>query len=291
MNNQNLSKSDTQKQASYIKEQGTLHEIAAKNTIGGDAKNLNDYKTNYPTYDITSSTEIASVKSHMHSGTEPTDQDINAYVNDFHHMLGWGRAYDNGMDPVQQDAKNIMDARDQGMPVPDGLKGTNLEETTEYLKHNSALRIPDDHVESVQNALESRIRENPENYFLDSNPTNEQVQSVLNRVKGTGLNSAQTLDQLVDNQPSADKVAQENVQSATESNPVDSSQSLNGKEVAQSVGEVAGNVTAGPTGGEVGKAAVESAGQSTEDPAKSIEGAKNDNSSDEEKDYGYGYGY
>ena len=96
--------------------------------------------------------------------------------------------------------------------------------------------------------------------------------------------------------------------SAKQNQSVDSSISPDAKaepsneEVSKTVGEISGNIAAGPMGGEAGKVAgevasktqetaVESTGQSTEDPGKSIEGAKNDNSSDEEKDYGYGYGY
>ena len=141
-------------------------------------------------------------------------------------MLGWRTGYDNGLDPVQQDAKKIAAIRDRGAPVPESLKNANEQEIGEYLRRNSVLRIPDDHVESVQIALESRVRDFPENYFLGPNPSNEQLRSVLDRVKGTGLNSAQTLDQLVENNPSADEVAQDRTQNVTDAIPLDSTQSI-----------------------------------------------------------------
>jgi len=296
------------KQAGYIKEQGSLHEISAKNVIGEDAVNLNDLAKNFPTYDISSSNEIASVKSHMHYGTELTGQDINYYIHDFNHMLGSGRAYEDGLDPIQHDAKNIASIRDIGAPVPESLQGANQQEIGEYLKHNSVLRIPDDHVDPVQKALELRIQEFPQNYFLEPNPTGEQVQSVLARVKGTGLNSAQTLDQLVENQSPADRFIQDQAQNVSDGISPNPTHQLPQSEIGKSVGEIAGNVAAGPAGGEVGKVvgefsgkaqeeAIESVGQSTEDPVKTNERAAKENpsastsESDEEQNYGYGYGY
>jgi hypothetical protein len=308
LSNLTLPPSDAKKQVDYIKEQGSLHEVSAKNIIGGDAINLNDLATNFPTYDIASSTELASVKSHMHIGTEPTSQDINLYVHDFNHMLGWGRDYVNRLDPIQQDAKNIAEIRGRGAPIPEIIKNADQQEIGEYLKHNSVLRIPDDHVESVQKALEAKILEFPENYFLDANPTNEQIQSVLNRVKGTGLTSAQTLDQLVQDGSPTNSINQENAQNVTEEISLDSTHKLSETEITQSAGEIAGNVTAGPTGGAVGEVAgeaagkaqseaLESVGQSTENPTEAVKHANSESSAadtsepDEEQKYGYGLGY
>lgn len=299
MNSQTFFQNDPKKQASYIKEQGKLHEIAAKNIIGGDAMNLNEIVTNFPTYDITSSTEIASVKSHMNSGTELSNKDINHYVDEFHEMIGWRKPDPNSkceLDPIkiQQDAQRIVEVRDAGLPIPSILRNAGQEEIGEYLKYSSSFRIPDDHVESVQKALEAHFREFPENYYLGSNPTDEQIKSMVNRVKGTGLNSAETLDQLVQEEGHIDEVSQ------------DLTQHPSGEKITKSAGEIVGNAAGAPAGAETGKVAgkvaskaqtksAETLGQSTESPTSAVKDAAkeapaNDASElDEEQYYGYSH--
>lgn len=74
------------------------------------------------------------------------------------------------------------------------------------------------------------------------------------------------------------------------------------EEVSESVGELTGNMVAGPAGGEVGKVAgkvagktqevaIESTGQSTENPVETNEGSTKEITTDEEQNYGYGLSY
>jgi hypothetical protein len=195
---------------SGIKTQGKLHEEAAIKTIGGDAYNLNGAAANamvgnqFPTYDICSSTELASVKSHISQPGACKPADIEAYKADFSHMLGWNRSEERGLSPLQQDADRISGLSTKGFEVPAELKGAGQDQTVDYLKNNSILRIPDDHVAPVKAALDKAIQSLPGNYFLPENPSDQQVQAVLNRVKGTGLSSSETA-QLMDTQDQADQ--------------------------------------------------------------------------------------
>jgi hypothetical protein len=164
-------------------------EAAARAVIGGDAVDL-DIATaghkghNFPTYDISSSSEIASVKTHW--------DNTDAYISDFHRQLGWGRSYDQGLSPVQLDARNIIQARDRGeIPVPRDLENANLAQVTDYLNRQSVLRIPDDHVKEVRDKLETLVTDLPHNYHLPDNPSQEQIKSVLDRIRPMGLTSTE----------------------------------------------------------------------------------------------------
>ena len=187
---------------SYIKTQGDLHEKAALKTMGGDAYNLNREAASgvvghqYPTFDICSSTELASVKSHISQPGQCTTSDIAAYKADFNHMLGWDRAYERGLSPLEQDAERLSSLPGKGFAVPSAINGVGQEGTVNYLKNNSIMRIPDDHVTPVRQAMEQDVRALPENYFLPENPTDEQVQGVLSRIQGTGLSSIETARQM-----------------------------------------------------------------------------------------------
>jgi hypothetical protein len=201
---------------SGIKTRGKLHEDAALKSIGGDAYNLNGKAANgmvgnqFPTYDICSSTELASVKSHLSQPGACPPADIEAYKADFSHMLGWDRAYERGLSPLEQDAERISNLSAKGFAVPAELKGAGQDQTVDYLKNNSILRIPDDHVAPVKAALDNDIRSLPENYFLPAEPSDEQVQAVLNRIQGTGLSSSETA-QLMDGPDQADQQVESQV--------------------------------------------------------------------------------
>lgn len=188
------------------KEQGDLHESAALKSIGGDAINLNGgVKANFPTFDISSSQEICSVKSHISQDGALTDQNINSYIHDFDHMLGWGRditynELDGKLLPIEQDAKRIADLQGKGMPIPEAISNASSNQIVEYLKHDTVMRIPTDHVSAVQDEIERKAREIPENYYLSNPPTDNEITALRDRVKPTGLTAGETLNQLnIDN--------------------------------------------------------------------------------------------
>ncbi len=168
-------------------------EAAARATLGGDAtildgaaENLGMKGNNYPTYDISSSNQVASVKTHWADDGSLSDSARQAYQRDFSHMLGWGR----DVGALEQDGQNIISARDKGVPVPEGLAiATTAEQAAQYLRDNSILMVPDDHVAIVRADLRARILELPDNYFLPPNPTEEQIASLLGRVRGIGMTS------------------------------------------------------------------------------------------------------
>jgi hypothetical protein len=189
--------------------QGVIHEVSASNIIGGDAVFLDEIaKTakqegfkgypggSFPTYDISSSSEITSVKSHLSGGDKITEQDIQAYLREFNEMLGHRVSNDKGIAPIQQDAKRIIYLRDLGVPVPTEINNASQQEVVDYLRHKSIMRIPDDHVEAVKQRLYEIVQKDPEKYFLPSNPTNEQIESVTERIQQSGKSSAQTIEEI-----------------------------------------------------------------------------------------------
>lgn len=187
-----------------IQKQGRLFEDSAVRLRGGDTVNLNDIGIgNYPTFDLLSSSEITSVKSHISKPGDITVNDEAAYRHDFAKMLGWGRSYDSGLYPLEQDAARISYLSNQGFPVPSELAGSDREEIVNYLQKKTIMRIPDDHIDRVRQVMEADIRNIPENYYLPENPTEEQIQSVLGRIQGTGLTSGQ-LDEPIQT-PSPDR--------------------------------------------------------------------------------------
>lgn len=194
---QNITEEDWKEINKLRKAQGDLHESAALKSIGSDAINLNnDVTRNFPTFDISSSKEICSVKSHISQDGVLTDQNINSYIHDFEHMIGWGRNFDGGLNPMQQDAERIVALRDQGKPIPESLSNASREEIVKYIEQNTVMRIPTNHVGPVQDALEKSAREIPENYYLSSPPTDSEIAALRDRVKPTGMDSQETLNQL-----------------------------------------------------------------------------------------------
>jgi len=147
--------------------------------------NLGHRGDNYPTYDVSSRSEVASVKTHWNLDGELDENSIAAYKRDFSKMLGWNRE----ASALSSDGNNIVSARKTGIPVPIALEKASAEEAALYLRDNSRLRIPDDHVGPVRDALEHEIRQFPGNFFLPNNPTDGQVKRILGRVQGIGIKS------------------------------------------------------------------------------------------------------
>lgn len=173
----------------YIEIQGRLHEDSLKSRLGSDAQNINDLAAeNFRTYDLISSEGIWSVKSHMSAEGELTESAAKAYQANFDHLLGWNRS----VDAVEMDVKALRDRLPEGTAVPKALREGSLEEATDYLKNNSILGVPDDHVEAVRNNLIKHAREFPETYGLPASPSEEDFQKLSDRIQGTGLNASDT---------------------------------------------------------------------------------------------------
>ena len=194
--------SDSHRQVSGIQKQGWLHEESALKMIGGDAVNLNHHPEltgmgirggNYPTFDIFSSTEICSVKSHINNDG---GANIQNYKSDFSEMLGWGKAFDGGLSPLEQDAQRITECATRGIPIPNELISADPDQVVSFLQENTIMRIPTDHVEAVRSALVADAKQLPGNYFLPEDPSEAQLQSLADRIQSTGLSGAEIYDQL-----------------------------------------------------------------------------------------------
>ena len=171
-------------------------EAAARATMGSEATNLDVAAkerdlgfqgNNYPTYDISSHDEVASVKTHWNAEGHLDDRAVAAYKGDLAHLYGWNRE----PGAVERDGENIVTARDAGVPVPTELEDASPTQAARYLRDNGRLRIPDDHVEPVRASLEQDIRESPDNYYLPDDPSDEQIARVLERIQGIGLSSGE----------------------------------------------------------------------------------------------------
>ena len=145
---------------------------------------------NFPTYDVSSQQEVASVKTHWNGEGELADTAMAAYCRDFSHMQGWGRSED----ALEQDARNILAARDSGVPVPRELERASESDTARYLRDQSVLRIPDDHVQEVQASLAADARTFPSNYFLSDHPSDADIAHITDRVRGIGVTSDELIE-------------------------------------------------------------------------------------------------
>ena len=76
--------------------------------------------------------------------------------------------------------------------MPNALREGSLQDAADFLKNNSKLGIPEDHVEMVRKNLINHAREFPETYGLPEQPGEEDLQKLSNRIQGTGLNAADT---------------------------------------------------------------------------------------------------
>lgn len=173
----------------FVEIQGRLHEDSLKSQLGGDIQNINDLaEDNFRTYDLISSEGIWSVKSHMGGEGELTESAKQAYLANFEHMLGWNRS----VDAVEMDAKALRERLPEGIAMPKVLRNGSLQDAADFLKNNSKLGIPEDHVEMVRKDLIDHAREFPETYGLPEQPGEEDLQRLSNRIQGTGLNAADT---------------------------------------------------------------------------------------------------
>ena len=181
-----------------IQAQGYLHELAARKTIGHGAVILDQNAGagltggRFPTFDVASYTELASVKSHISAEGSLTENEIRRYLDDFEHMLGITGEYQDGMEPLERYARQVMTARQANpeLPLPPALEkqiqSGNLSGVQNYIQRHSLLRIPDEHVRPVAQALRVRAREFPTNYAGLS------AESLAERIRGTGLSAAAT---------------------------------------------------------------------------------------------------
>lgn len=183
-------------------------EAAARTVAGENAVDLDSFirendvagfkGDNYPTYDIASRTEVASVKTHWNVKGELNAGAIAAYKRDFAKMRGWGR----NPGALEADGASIIAAHEMGAPIPEGLNNATVEEAATYLQNEAILRIPDDHVEPVRRELEKDILTFPSNYQLPENPSPQQVEKVLHRIQKIGLTSGE-LQKLIDERMSS----------------------------------------------------------------------------------------
>lgn len=173
--------------------QGRLHEDAAAKKFGGDIVNLNDVTGNdkFRTYDLISSEGVYSVKSHISESGEMKEWVKSAYLKDFDKLNGWG-TWSNS---VQQDAQ-ALNQLSESAPLPAEFRGKNPEEQVDYLKKNSILCIPEDHVQLMRDHLREKAAEFPETYQLPDDYTEEQMVALTQRIQGTGLTSAETKEML-----------------------------------------------------------------------------------------------
>jgi hypothetical protein len=194
---------ESTKPKSMIKSMGDIHEEAALNLMGGDAENLNHNPKlegmglrggNYDTFDIFSSKEICSVKVRMH--TKDGSPNLENYKSEFSRMLGYNKAYQKGLSPLEQDAQRIIECSKRGVAVPEQLKGADQEKVVSYLQQKSIMRVPSDHVEAFRNELIKDAEKLPQNYFLPNKPTKQDLQTLANRVQSTGLSATQSRQQL-----------------------------------------------------------------------------------------------
>lgn len=177
------------KTRNYVEIQGRLHEDSLKSRLGGDVQNINDLaEDNFRTYDLISSEGVWSVKSHMGGGGQLTESAKQAYQANFEHMLGWNRS----VDAVEMDAKALRERLPEGTAMPNALRDGSLQDAADFLKNNSKLGIPEDHVEMVRKNLIDHAREFPETYGLPEQPGEEDFLKLSNRIQGTGLNAADT---------------------------------------------------------------------------------------------------
>lgn len=177
------------KKRGYAEIQGRLHEDALLSKLGGDTQNTNDLvRDNFRTHDLVSSEGVWSVKSHMGTEGQMTEWAAKSYQAEFDYMLGWNR----GTGAVELDAKALREnlPKETGLPAP--LKEGSLQESTDYLKNNSILGVPEDHVEAVRKNLIDHAREYPETYGLPEQPGDEEIGKLASRVQGTGLKASDT---------------------------------------------------------------------------------------------------
>lgn len=149
-----------------------------------EAHGLHHQGNNYPLLDLTSNSEVASVKTHFNNEGKP---DLNQYNNDFWSLL----------QADSRDGKNILEAAEKDAPVPEKLRGLDpsnsqdIKRATNYIKSESNYRIPDNHVDQVRAFVLKKARDFPENYGLPESPSDKRINRLLERIQPCGLTSYQ----------------------------------------------------------------------------------------------------
>lgn len=124
-------------------------------------------------------------------------------------MSGWNRAHKDGLTPLEQDARRILQAHtQQDVPIPTELAARapddlstatsdDLHDAAEWLGRNSVLRIPDDHLPDVREELKARMLQHPDNYYLEEADLDRVDHIAAQRVQGIGVDSSQ-LQEMID---------------------------------------------------------------------------------------------
>lgn len=178
-----------------IKKIGDISEAVGKESLGPDAINLNDLKPNYPVYDLDSDDMLVSVKTHD-LGSE--EKNLAAYKKDFSKMQGWGRSFENGKSPREQDIDLLRDTlknqeEKEEIDTDDTL---GSDDVIENKVKNSVLQVPDDHVEPLKEYIREDAKILPENYDLSSNPSDEELDQLGSRFGSIGLTSEEIKNQV-----------------------------------------------------------------------------------------------
>ena len=175
---------------------GIASEAAACETIGENARNLNEHTPNYKRIDISSESEAASVKTHgsLLEG-ELNEEAIKGYVKDFIRIK----------EHTAEDGANLIKARDAGYPVPDEIKKAKTgEEAKDSLNKITTLRISEDHVDPMRDIIAEMMVKSPqdlgesakkEDKKLAEGLTKEEADRNVNeRIKGVGLKQKDIID-------------------------------------------------------------------------------------------------
>jgi hypothetical protein len=167
-------------------ETSAVSKIASENQ--GQATDLNAVgKSNFAGIDVVSKGEMASVKAY--DGPSATTR----YINDLQEISG-GRGPQGVGSKVSKTVADIgrlqknMAAKGGALTLPPGYET----DPAAYIEKNTVLRIPDDHVAKVRNAIVHDLMDpaNPyghQTYGLEQPLTKEQAQEfAARRIKGIG---------------------------------------------------------------------------------------------------------
>jgi hypothetical protein len=178
-----------------IPQQGAIGEAAnltLKAQAGETAQDLNKLPSlgnnpiNMPGVDNASSSAFTQVKTRVGSGR------VQTYMTDLRKMATdsdgkMGKAADAFVDERNQAA--IQQLRDQGAWPKELGPGTTREQYLDHLQGNSELAVTDESVPAVRDAVRQNAQNFPENWNLPANPTSEEIDALVNRVKPSGITS------------------------------------------------------------------------------------------------------
>jgi hypothetical protein len=140
---------------------------------------------NAPLLDGVSAKEWYSAKAHLVDNFEP------AYAGDFQELLG----VDDGDIINKQErtanflAKNV-DLMQTQQNWPADL-ATDREAVLTYIREETVMRIPSDHVDQVRKYIMLDAESNPSMYGLSENPTYEQLTRLGERIQSSGISTEQ----------------------------------------------------------------------------------------------------